>query len=200
LIFSRLAPSDQTVLAELGLDSTYRKWIGTQAFAVDSPLPDPDWTRAFVSQVSFSDVALLYLRHPGIAIREIDRELHDSVHAMRPDYMANYRQADGFPPHSVATRFSFWSNLRMRISTEYPYGLVVLYALPLLAIALRPRLLPLALTLAVAGTIEFAICTLADAIDTHRHMFLFHVITETVILLTVGWVLAGRRNTPAELP
>jgi hypothetical protein len=200
LIFYRLAPNEKEVLPELGLDAGYQKWVGTQAFAKDSPLPDPDWTRAFTAQVSFADIARLYCRHPGIALRRLNYELHDSVHLMRPDYMANYRQEDGFPPHSVATRFSFWSNLRMRAFSKYPFLILVIYALPLLGAVVRPRLLPLALVLVVAGLSEFAICTLADAIDTHRHLFLFHVITDSVILLTLGWVPGGRHGVQAELP
>ncbi len=190
LVFDRLAPADPTVLAQLGLDSTYQKWIGSQAFAPDSPLNDPDWTRALVQRVSWGDVALLYLRHPGMAVREIDRELHDSVHSMRPDYMANYRQVDGYPPHAVATRFSFWSNQRMRILTAYPYALLVLYPLPLLGAIWRRRLEPLAFTLVAAGISEFGLCTLADAIDTHRHLFLFHVITDALILLLAAGALS----------
>ena len=199
LIFYRLAPPDASVLGQLGLDADYEKWIGSQAFAVHSPLYDPDWTRAFVSRVSFSDIALFYLRHPGVALREIDHELHDSAHSIRPDYMANYRQEDGLPPHTMATRFSLWSSLRMRIANSWPYALVALYVLALL-VPLRSRLFPLALTMVVAGAAEFGICTLADAIDTHRHLFLFHVITEAAILLIVGSVLSARREAAAELP
>ena len=192
VIFSRLAVRDRTVLDKLGLDAGYQKWIGTNAFNPRSPLTDPDWSRAFVSRVSFADIAWLYLRRPATAFREINYELHDSVHDLRPDYMANYRQADGFPPHTAATRFSLWSNLRSRLLADFPYHLLVLYLLPLLALFSRGRgLVPLALTLTVAGMEEFAVCTLADAIDTHRHLFLFQVITETLILMTAGWVLSG---------
>jgi len=104
--------------------------------------------------------------------------------------MANYRQAEGFPPHTVATRFSLWSNVRRRMLVNFPYHLLVLYSLPIIAMLFRGRslLLPLALTLVTAGVAEFAVCTLADAIDTHRHLFLFHVITETLILMTIGGV------------
>ena len=195
VIFSRLAPGDRTVLEKLGLDAGYQKWIHTDAFDPGSPIHDPDWSQAFVSQVSFADVARLYLQYPGIALREIDHELHDSVHDLRPDYMANYREVDGFPPHTAATRFSLWSNLRARMLIDYPYHLVLLYSLPLFALFFRGRspLLPLALVLVMAGIAEFAICTLADAIDTHRHLFLFQVITETLILVTVSGVISRTR-------
>jgi hypothetical protein len=47
---------------------------------------------------------------------------------------------------------------------------------------------------------EFGICTLADAVDTHRHLFLFHVITDCLLLLCAGWLLAGRSTERPELP
>jgi hypothetical protein len=180
LVFDRLAPADRNVLGELGLDASYQRWIGSEVFAPDSPLHDPDWTDAFLRHVTWGSVARLYVSHPGLAMGQIDRELHDSVHSMRPSYMANYRQADGFPPHTAATRFSLWSSIKMRFLAAFPYSLLVLYALPLVAGR------PLGLTLAVAGIAEFVLCTLADAIDTHRHLFLFHVITDALILWLVG--------------
>jgi hypothetical protein len=197
LIFCRLAPADPSALDRLGLDSTYQKWTGVSPFVSGSPLADPDWLRTFESRTSFGDVASLYLHDPGVAMREISHELHDSVHSMRPSYMANYRQADGFPPHTIASGFSLWSSLRVAVLTGFPYGLAILYALPMLA-ALAPRIrsspvLPLALALAFAGVSEFALCTLADGIDTHRHLFLFHVITDCLILLMVS-------SAAAELP
>ncbi len=209
LIFFRLAPGDRTVLAKLGLEADYGKWIGTDAFYTGSPLPDPDWSRTFVSRVSFSRVALLYLRHPTIALREIERDLRDSTYSIRPVYMANYRQSDGFPPHTAATRFSAWSTLQSWMNWNYPHHLLALYALPLLAAAFfRFRrvpsgggLLPLAVTLMIAGVCEFLICALADAIDTNRHLFLFQVISETLILLIAGWAISLiNRRSHMDIP
>jgi hypothetical protein len=186
VIFYRLAPSDPTVLLDLGLDEGYRKWVGTTAFAPGSPLPDPDWARNFLDRVSFVDIARLYLRHPGIALQQIDHELRDSVHVLRPDYMANYRQADGLPPHSVATRFDLWDRLRDRTIEKLPYLLPLIYLLPLAGLFRRRLMLPLALTLAAGGAGEFLLCTLADGVDTHRHLFLFQVITDSLIIVLAG--------------
>ncbi len=121
--------------------------------------------------------------------------------------MANYRQMDGFAPHSRATRFSLWSTLQGRLNGDYPHHLLVLYALPLLAAIwhairrFRPRahLLPLALTLSAAGVLEFLVCVLADAVDTNRHLFLFQIISDSLILVVVAGALYGRRRC-TELP
>jgi hypothetical protein len=186
LIFYRLAPDDRTLPAQLGMEPEDEKWIGTTAFGSGSPLSDPDWARSFQARVSFADVALLYLRHPDTALRQIDRELHDSVHVLRPDYMANYRAVDGFPPHTVATRFGLWSSWRDEALKQLPYLLPVLYVLPLLAVIRRPLFFPLALTLMISGVCEFLICTLGDGVDTHRHLFLFQAVTDGLAVLTVG--------------
>jgi uncharacterized membrane protein len=83
--------------------------------------------------------------------------------------------------------------------TELPYLLPVFYVLALAGCALRRQLAPLALALVLAGACEFAICTLADGVDTHRHLFLFHVITDALLLLVVGGGL-GSLGFRRELP
>ena len=99
LIFSRLAlPTGGR--STIGPGSGYQKWIGAKAFARVRRLPDPDWSRGFRRRSRSGCRDALSCGIPGIALREIDHELHDSVHSMRPDYMANYRQEDGFPPHA----------------------------------------------------------------------------------------------------
>jgi hypothetical protein len=65
---------------------------------------------------------------------------------------------------------------------------------------MRWPLLPVALLLSVAGVMEFAMSSLTDAMDTSRHLFVFHVITELLILLLVAAVGAwwsGRTKTSA---
>lgn len=196
LIFSGLAPADPMILPQIGLDKTYEKWIGMNAFSPGTPIHDPDWAQEFDSKVSFGDVALLYVGHPELAFYMVRRAFEDAMHSIRPSYLANYRQEDEFPPHSVATRFSFWSSLSMNVLAKYPYAILVVYGLPLVGCWWRPVgravSFPLAVALAAAGVGEFAMCTLADGFDTHRHLFLFHVITNGVILMEVGWLL-GRR-------
>lgn len=206
LIFSRLAADNPAILPEVGLGPGDVHLIGTGAFSPGTPLMDPDWSRSFLERTSFSRIIALYLRHPGIAIHRLDYELRDSAHSIRPDYMANYRQADGFPPHSRATRFAVWSDFASTWLYFHPYTLAVLYGLPFLALgflgirAARPSLgayLPLSLTLAVAGLLEFGVCTLADALDTARHLFLFHVISTALLLLSLVPLLIALRHATA---
>ena len=54
-----------------------------------------------------------------------------------------------------------------------------------------PPTLPLALALVASGVIEFAVCTLADGVDTHRHLFLFQAVTDLLLLLEVALPVAA---------
>jgi hypothetical protein len=185
LVFYKLAVEDPKVLDLLGLDSTYQPNIGHTAFDSPSPLANPDWTRSFLDRVSFARIAQLYLQHPSIAVKTLRFDLLDAAHSIRPDYLANYRREDGYPAHSQATHFGFWSNFRSTLLYFHPYSLLALFALPLLSRR------PLAVTLALAGLLEFAVCSLTDGLDTHRHLFLFQVLTEAVILLTTALALSA---------
>ena len=194
LVFYKLAAEDPKVLDLLDLDSSYRPYIGHTAFDSPPPLADPDWTRRFLDRVSFARIAQLYLRHPSIAAKTLRFDLLDAAHSIRPDYLANYRREDGYPAHSQATAFGFWSHFRSTLLYFHPYSLPALLVLPLLSRR------PLAVTLALAGLLEFAVCSLTDGLDTHRHLFLFQVLTEAVILLTTAFALsaipASRHRAP----
>jgi len=191
LVFYKLAVQDPKVLDLLDLDASYRAYVGHTAFDSPSPLPDP---------VSFPRIAQLYLQHPSIAVRTLRFDLVDAAHSIRPDYFANYRREDGYPAHSQAARFGLWSDFRSTLLYFHPYSLLALFALPLLSRR------PLAVTLALAALLEFAVCSLTDGLDTHRHLFLFQVLTEAVILLTAAFALSAiplplhpSRTSPAQL-
>jgi hypothetical protein len=66
--------------------------------------------------------------------------------------------------------------------------------------------IPLALALSAAGAMEFAMATLTDAMDLPRHLFMFQVITELLILMIAAALLSllgkptpARDETASEL-
>ena len=60
--------------------------------------------------------------------------------------------------------------------------------------AMRWPLSPLVMVLAAAGVMEFLSSVLLDCIETARHLFLFHVITEILILCAFAGVLTYVRT------
>jgi hypothetical protein len=60
-------------------------------------------------------------------------------------------------------------------------------------------MLPLSLALSTAGVVEFAMSILTDALDTARHLFMFQVITELLILMIAAALLnLLSRTAPAH--
>jgi energy-converting hydrogenase Eha subunit E len=199
VIFGRLAPHSDApwdVLKEVGLGEDDLKYLNTHAYVPGAPVYNDAWATDFLRRTSYGKLMWFYLRNPDVAFSEMNHDLTHAAPVLRPTDMANYREKDGFPPRTMASRFSLWSTLRSASMRVFPYQLVMIYLAPWgywLAAWKRPRLrtplMPLALSLSVAGVMEFLLSTLTDALDTSRHLFIFQVITELMILLIAAAVL-----------
>jgi hypothetical protein len=122
----------------------------------------------------------------------------DAAWIRTPD-VANYRRQDGFPPGTLADRFNWWSKLRSRVFAVFPVHIAILYLVvggvslacffrP--ALAVRWPLYPVAVALVIGGAIEFFASALLDCLETARHLFIFHVISEMLIICAVAAVLS----------
>jgi hypothetical protein len=199
VIFSRIAPHDVApweVLEDVGLSDLDLKYIDTNAETPGAPVYDEQWANAFLHRTSFGKLIVYYLQNPDVVLREMNSDLHLAAPVLRPTDMANYRAQDGFPPRTMATRFSLWSNIRSALLREFPYHVLLIYLAPWIALAagwkwrwLRSPLLPLGIMLSVAGIGEFTMSTLTDALDNSRHLFVFQVITEMLFLMIVAALL-----------
>jgi len=201
VIFARLGPHAEAPLAmlqELGLGEEDLQYLNTNSYTPTAPIYTALWAENFLRRTSFGDLILYYLRHPSVPLREMNSDLNLAAPVMRPREMPNYREEDGIPAGTMATRFSLWSNLRSLALHIFPYHVLLFYLAPwIVALVawryklspLRWRLTPLALALSAGGVLEFAMASLTDALDIARHLFLFHVITELLILLMVAALL-----------
>ena len=214
LIFFRFTPDadgQTAALAEFGLPSSYTAYIGTHSYSPNTPVNDEEWQRQFMDRTSFGKIGLYYLNHPEITLDILGHSLAVDASSIRPDNLANFEREDGFPPNTHATRFSWWSNLRSRMVRAFPAHLVIFYAIMAggavacimrAPLASRWPLYPLVLLLSSAGIVEFVLAVLGDCLETSRHLFLFHVITEILIVYGFAAILAllagRRRGIPAN--
>jgi hypothetical protein len=199
VVFSRLALHDEKpweVLDALGLDDRYMKYVDTHAYVPGVPVDKPEWVAEFLKRVSFGKLIWFYLGNPDITFKELNRDLTLAAPVLRPKDMPNYRQKDGYPPRTMATRFSLWSNLRSWALQTFPYHILLVYLLPWLAWlggrkwpSLRTPLLPLALILSGMGVVVFSMSALTDALDNSRHLFMFQVITEVILIMIAAGAL-----------
>jgi hypothetical protein len=190
------APSGVREAAELGLDSQDLQYTGKHSFLPDSPLFDPRWALHFRQSTSSLSLLRFYLRHPARTLSVLRRDLIEEAWQRRAVNLSNYRRQDGRPAGARSGRFGLWTDLRSRALHAWPWHIVFWCALLFVGVPLAAPwgfsgsggvLLWAAWGAAVMGMGEFCVASLGDAIETGRHLLLFHVFTDGSILLVAVW-------------
>lgn len=200
VIFAQILPNSHNVdgaLRELGLDDSYRPWIGKNAFSPDSRLGDPAFYEPFLRRVSHEKIALYYLKHPSDAYRAFRTTLGEAGRYRLP--MGNFDVSSGQPPLAENRSFSLWSDLKRRLyyhrGPRLLFSFLALAAVVAALLAVNRRTLPAG---AFAGGVAFlcmtfaemAVSSLAEIFDPARHNLIFFAQFDMLLLAAI-W-LAGR--------
>ena len=109
----------------------------------------------------------------------------------------NFEKSAGYPPKTLATRFSLWSGFRERLGAHPPLAIAALLGGNLIAAAatyrrasLRGRLFREGLlTLVLMAMLAFAVCTFAQAPpDLSRSLYAYHALCDLLIVADAGWI------------
>ena len=193
-------------LAELGLDPRDVRYSGLTAFSQMTPLNDAGWRNAFVARTSYARILRFDLRHPIRALVKLDSDLRKEAPRRRVMYLSNYRREYSKPAGARDPQLGSWSAFRAQLFRVWPPHVIAWLALsccasPFLAKHLSsPFGKALAWAISIAGLLaiaEFFSVSLADAIETDRHLLLFHVFTDLTIFLAVVLGLAWRQEVNA---
>jgi len=167
-------------LAELGFDESYTKWIGTHAYHLGSRVGEPEFYRELLRRSSQAKIAYFLATHPTIAFNILLQRLAEAAF-VRPLNFGNYDRSAGRPPLARSNAFSLASSAKSWLFLGHPFFLLA-YAFILGAIALR-RPASLALVALVATTfLAFAIGAFGDSLDVTRHLTLFNLLLDLLLL------------------
>jgi hypothetical protein len=192
MVFSRITPevSDPLrTLKEFGLGRDELVYVNSFAYASNSPFVahDQAWVRRFAARCNYGTLLKYYLRHPSVPIRFLYQDLSGPASRIVP--WGNLSPDDGFKTDAQATHFTLWSNFRSFLLRRAPWHIVLLILVTLggavWLLVRSPSDRPFAgllLTIQVLAIAEYGMAVLADSLETERHLFLFHVATEIVIL------------------
>lgn len=191
VLFYQVLPNardaDRT-LDDLGLDSSYRKYIGKHAY-MDRVLDDPELAKAITQRVSYSRLAGFFVSHPRDAYVALKKSLSEAGR-QRPA-LGNYDSHSGMAPWAESQAFALFSSWKRHLffgrGTRYLLCLGLLIFAVAALLAAERRTLPLGIVpggmaLIVMTIVELAVSSFGDAIDIPRHHLLFYELSDLLLL------------------
>jgi hypothetical protein len=187
-------------LAELGLDSSYRRCIGLSAFSAGSPLADQAFVRSFMARTSYRKLAFFYLRHPAAGWGSFLRTLDEAGRMRIP--MGNFDVNSGQPPLAETRSFVAISDAKQRVFFHHGLRLflsfVSLSALFLALLVWNGDRLPkgaLAGGLVLVGmsATNLAVSAMAEVYDPTRHLLIFFAQYDLLLVATAWLAFACAR-------
>lgn len=189
LLFHRIAPTGDL----LGLPEEYRRYVGLHAYSAGSPIEDPAWRDRLLTHVDLRTIAFWYARHPAAVAGFLAADWQHYA-GIQPDAGLGWRRReDGYSPRSQAGGVRIWSNLRAWLA---PHGLWLGLLAPVL-LWRKPGFPAMALVLALAIA-SFAVASLADALETARHLYLFQIFADGLVLAAITAMSISRFSSAAS--
>ena len=200
-IFYQVLPNTRdptAALHDLGLDESYRRYIGKHAYSEGVDLEAPALHTDFSSKTSYRRLAWYFLTHPRDAYLALDVSLAQAGR-QRP-FLGNYDRNANFPPGAESHAFSFWSDIKASLFYEHGTRYLIAWVALAVAACLLSRNAG-ALMLAALALTAMLVAALADAVDVPRHHFLSNALFDmlAVTALNSGIVelpLANRMLVP----
>jgi hypothetical protein len=203
VVFNRLVPTAADpvpVLAEFDLPPEAAKYSGEYVYTPTTPFNDPSWRARYDASLTPRRLLRFYARNPEAAVDSLWWDLKQSAH-MR--LFAYYLNRSGERTKRPVRPLLGWSDLRSFLIRSAPLHLPLFYAAVLAGgwfIWRGPapwQRMGGALVLAFAGAAitEFVVASLFDVLETQRHLFLFHVLTDLLIVhavLATAWLVSSR--------
>ena len=223
LIFSKLlnhSASPVRDMAELGLVSDDIRFIGLNSYVPGGPMENISWAEQFGARTSYDTELKFFLWHPSRALDIISEDLKQETSKRYSPGVVNLREPVdgpecsaaqlGGPQCSAASSPCSWSWLRSWACRVWPAHLILWFGVLLpgaLVFASRcgtsrwhSALATTILAVSIMAVVEFTIASLADALGTARHLFIFHVFTDASIFLALIAVAGALENAcPASL-
>jgi hypothetical protein len=191
LVFTKLGHQWPDALEALGVGQEYRHLLGTHAFASGSPAQNPVWLREFFPARGYWVALRYYATHPQVALAVMARDLRQEAPQIRAENLGNYEISAGKRYCTLSHGFSLWSDAKAKLFRLAPWHAVFFWGFGLWFGLRQPNLRFFSIGVALLGSIEFGLATLADAIETHRHLLFFHIATDWLVL--IGFYSVTRR-------
>ena len=187
VVFYKITPRSQAPLedlAALGLDRGDARFIGMHAYMPGALTSNYDTALEWAHQASPGRIAHFYLSHPRRVAAILRSDLRENAADVQIAGFANYTRDSGRPPRSLAP--GYWSENRARVLRSALWLMPLwLAAVAMACLAVRSKLAWACLGVAAMAVTEFAVASLADALETNRHLLLFQALLDITLIWAV---------------
>lgn len=208
VIFFEVLPHSSEIgrdLKALGLDASYKQFIGTNAYSPGSGMMDARFREEFMRRISYARLGLFFMTHPRQTWLALDVSLGQAGLGQPP--MGNFDPSGGFPAGMGTFTFALWS--RMKSAAFYLHGMRYLFwwilvSAFLLMIAtvkrdlVAPIFLPATYSLCGMAITAMLVASLADAVDQTRHHVISNALLDLELLCGIALVAIARRAPKLE--
>jgi hypothetical protein len=203
------SPDPGQDLADLGLDPSWTRAIGTTAYPTSSPFNDPTFRAAFLERFRYTRLMRFYLSHPARLYSAIRRGGLPALRLRHPRF-GNFERSAGFPAGAQTRAFAWWSGVRLAPPGHPLIWIGMLFGANFLAVgASYRRASPTGrmgregiLLLVAMAIMAFTVCVLSNAHgDLARHFYVFHALCDLILVADVLWAIAevsGRPGVPVS--
>jgi len=207
VIFSQIvpnAPDPDGALRELGLDGSYRKWSGMNAFSKGTPFDDPAFWPEFVAHTSYGKIVRYYGQHPGEAWRALRASLDETGRFVSA--AGNFDRGAGRAPAAQYHSFQVASAAKRFLFYHHGDFLVCYFAGLALGVTgmlvWNRKVLPEGaqgggLALAGMATTTLGVSALADVYEQVRHQLVSLALFDMLLLVFLWLVI---RYRPLRVP
>lgn len=202
-----LAPDSKAVLADFHMpEQEFGQYRGHYANEGSMPHGNPQFWQRILRLVTPATLAAFYWHHPALLAKALLEDLRCSATNITLDDYGHLRRAD-IEHGRYAFEVRVWSRFRKRLLVIAPLHLVYLFALVLalsVICGLQPRIggwfpiWPVTLGTAMVAILSFLFASLADGVETARHLVFFHAATDCTILCLVLTILLAVERAAAR--
>ncbi len=185
LAFFKLGPRDPQALDALKIRTEDRRLLGTHAFEPTSPAQDARWLRAFFPKGGYGNVLRYYASKPAVAASVMWDDLRQEAKQIRAENLGNYERATGKRYCTLSLSFGWWSAGKSWLFAVARWHVFLFVPLAAAILWREKKLRWLMAGLLAVGGYEFAVATLADALETYRHLLLFHLAYDWLAVLAL---------------
>jgi hypothetical protein len=144
-----------------------------------------DYEVDLARRASLGRIVWFYASRPARTAAILWWELREHAPIIQPNELGNYTADSGRMPHDRAP--GYWTGPQAQLLARLPW-LTPLWLLAVAAVCLAVRSRPAWICLGVVAmaVIEFGVSCLLDALETSRHLLLFHVLLEVTICFAMA--------------